>query len=551
MARCAQPDFTPSAGPSRSTNCRIRKPGPGEQLVDIAYASVNPLDVWITQGSVGAAGANLPWTPGTEATGHADGRAVLVRGGGLGVARPGVYCNKIAVPDAWLLPIPDGLDLAQVAAMPVAGITAWMSLHSRAHISALDRVLILGASGGVGAVAIQLAKAVGATVWGQTGSANKVDGITANGADNVIVAGPGDIEEAVASYEPTVILDSLGGPYTDAAIACIANKGRLVVFGTSNDQQVSINLRRLYRKGVSLLGYAGLVDTPEEQRDAMDTLMAMMAAGSLKVPVGDVLPLTGAAEAHARILGRRGRGKAGARLPGVSPRFSRVSAGGGPCPQRLEASAHVDDVVHRVVQEVPPEGLDGERRAVAAKAGALPLVRLHGVVQVAEDGCPRRRSRRRPRAGPAGRSARRSLTRPGPSCRSAGCPRATSAAARYVAEPEHVADVTCVLERRPAVVARTNAHQRIGEELRPRLGRFASQAPNCSSGSARRIEPALLALALEHPRPVLRLRFDRHVANVFDGNECAVADFTLHSSCSASSRNSSGTERCLDSTTPA
>jgi NADPH2:quinone reductase len=285
------------------------EPGPGEQLVDIAFASVNPLDVWITQGSVGAAAENLPWTPGTEATGHVDGRRVLVRGGGLGVVRPGLYSSKIAVPDSWLHPVPAGLDLAQVAAMPVAGITAWISLHGRAQLGALDRVLVLGASGGVGAMAIQLAKAAGATVWGQSGSPAKVDGIIANGADNVIVTGPDGIEAAVESYEPTVILDSLGGPYTDAAIAAIANKGRLVVYGTSNNQHVEINLRRLYRKGVSLLGYAGMVDTPEEQREAMDSLLAMMQAGSLRVPVGDVLPLAGAADAHARILGRDVEGK--------------------------------------------------------------------------------------------------------------------------------------------------------------------------------------------------------------------------------------------------
>jgi NADPH2:quinone reductase len=284
-------------------------PGPGEKLVDIAYASVNPLDVWIAQGSVGAAAANLPWIPGTEASGHVDGKPVLVRGGGLGVVRPGTYCDKIAVPDDWLLPVSEELDLAQVAAMPVAGITAWLSLHGRAQIGALDRVLILGASGGVGAVAIQLAKAVGATVWGQTGSASKVDGIKANGADEVVVTGAEGLEEAVASFEPTVILDSLGGPYTDAAIASIANKGRLVVYGTSNDQQVSINLRRLYRKGVSLLGYSGLTDTAEDQRSAMDVLVGMMTAGSLKIPVGDVLPLADAAEAHARILERRVEGK--------------------------------------------------------------------------------------------------------------------------------------------------------------------------------------------------------------------------------------------------
>ena len=285
------------------------QPGPGEHLVDIAYASVNPLDVWITQGSIGAASANLPWIPGTEASGHVDGRPVLVRGGGLGVVRPGTYCSKIAVPDDWLVEVSDDLDLAQVAAMPVAGITAWMSLHGRAQIGALDRVLILGASGGVGAVAVQLAKAVGATVWGQTGSPSKIDGITANGADNVIVAGADGLEAAVSGYEPTVILDSLGGAFTDAAIASIANKGRLVVFGTSNNEQVTINLRRLYRKGVSLLGYSGLTDTAEDQRTAMKTLLAMMAAGSLRIPVGDVLPLTAAAEAHARILERRVEGK--------------------------------------------------------------------------------------------------------------------------------------------------------------------------------------------------------------------------------------------------
>jgi NADPH2:quinone reductase len=285
------------------------QPGPGEQLVDIAYASVNPLDVWITQGSVGAAAANLPWTPGTEATGHAAGRPVLVRGGGLGVVRQGLYCNKIAVPEDWLLPLPDGSDLRQAAAIPVAGITAWQALHGRAQISPLDRVIVLGASGGVGALAIQLAKAAGAEVWGQTGSPGKVDGIKANGADNVVVTGADGLEAAVESFQPSVILDSLGGPFTDAAIAAISNKGRLVVYGTSNDERVTINLRRLYRKGANLLGYGGMIDTAEEQRTALDTLLAMLAAGTVHVPIGDVLPLAQAAEAHARILERRVEGK--------------------------------------------------------------------------------------------------------------------------------------------------------------------------------------------------------------------------------------------------
>lgn len=285
------------------------QPGPGELLVDLAFASVNPLDVWITQGSVGAAAANLPWTPGSEATGHVDGRPVLVRGGGLGVARPGLFCSRVAVQEAWLLPIGDELDLAQVAAMPVAGITAWQSLHKRAHVQADDRVLVLGASGGVGAMAVQIAKAAGATVWGQTGSAAKVDGITANGADNVIVTAADGLEAAAQGFEPTVILEALGGPYTDAAVGAIAARGRLVVYGTSNDERVNINLRRLYRKAVNLLGYSGLVETADEQRECLSSLLSMMAAGTLHVPIGDVLPLAGAAEAMARILSRGVEGK--------------------------------------------------------------------------------------------------------------------------------------------------------------------------------------------------------------------------------------------------
>jgi NADPH2:quinone reductase len=223
--------------------------------------------------------------------------------------RQGLYCERIAVPDAWLHPIADGLDLAQVAAMPVAGITAWQSLHARAHIGAGDRVLVLGASGGVGAMAVQLAKAAGATVWGQTGSAAKVDGITANGADSVVVTGADGLEAALEGYQPTVILDALGGQYTDAAIGAIANAGRLVVYGTSNEQQVSINLRRFYRKGVNMLGYSGLVETADEQRVALDTLLSLMAAGRLHVPVGEVLPLADAGDAFARILGRGVEGK--------------------------------------------------------------------------------------------------------------------------------------------------------------------------------------------------------------------------------------------------
>jgi NADPH:quinone reductase len=281
----------------------------GEVTVDLAYAGVNPLDVWITKGSVGLAAQHLPWTPGTEATGRVGERTYLVRGAGLGVLRPGLYCQRVAVPADALLELPDGIDLAQVAGLPVAGMTAWHAVHTKAGVTAEDRVLVLGASGGVGAMAVQIAKATGATVWGHTGNAAKADGIAADGADRVVVADATDLAEKANALKATVVLDALGGPYTAQAVEALQVGGRLVVYGTSNDEQITMNLRTFYRKGLTMFGYTGLVESADLQREVLENLLGLMAAGSLRVPIGEVLPLDGAAEAHARILARRVQGK--------------------------------------------------------------------------------------------------------------------------------------------------------------------------------------------------------------------------------------------------
>jgi NADPH:quinone reductase len=282
----------------------------GEVLVEMAFASVNPLDIWVTRGAPGVAAANLPWIPGTEGTGFVDGKPVIIRGAGLGVMRPGVYRDRVAVPAACAVPLPEGTDLAQASALGVAGITAWQCIHRCASVTGADRVLVLGASGGVGNLAVQIAKATGSSVWGQTTNEAKTMGITDAGADRaLVVRDASELVGALGGFSPTVVLDPLGGLWTMPAIEALANMGRLVVFGTSDAEQVTLNWRTMYRKGTQIVGYSGLVETPAEQSDVLSQLIAQLNAGSLRVPIGATLPLGEASAAHRNILDRNVEGK--------------------------------------------------------------------------------------------------------------------------------------------------------------------------------------------------------------------------------------------------
>lgn len=282
--------------------------GEGEVLVEMAYASVNPLDVWITQGNVGSAAANLPWTPGTEGTGHLEGRPVHVRGGGVGVLRQGLYAEVVAVPAAAVTALADDAHLAEIAALGVAGVTAWNAVHVHGLVSAADRVVVLGASGGVGSIAVQLAKATGAVVWGQTSNASKAGGILADGADHVVVADDAGLASDLAELSPTVVLDPLGGRYTAAMIDALSVGGRLVVYGTSAGEVVQLNMRTMYRKGLTISGYTGLLESAETAAAVMRGMLDRLADGTVRVAV-ELVPLSAAGQAHRRILERGVAGK--------------------------------------------------------------------------------------------------------------------------------------------------------------------------------------------------------------------------------------------------
>ena len=284
-------------------------PSDGEVLFEVRFASVNPLDVWLTEGTVAGGEQPLPFVPGAEAAGTVEGRTVMARGFGLGVRRDGFYRERAAVPAEAPIPIPDGVDPRQAAALGVAGATAWRLVGDVARVGAGDRVLVLGASGGVGSLVVQLAKDAGATVVGQTSSPEKVAFIEALGADRVVVASAEELEAAAAALEPTVAIDPLGDGYTTAAIGALQPYGRLVLYGTSAAPQVEMDLRMLYRKSVQLLTYSGTIEPEERIREAMGGALDALAEGRMQVPIDEVLPLEEAAEGHRRIRERRVRGK--------------------------------------------------------------------------------------------------------------------------------------------------------------------------------------------------------------------------------------------------
>jgi NADPH2:quinone reductase len=233
----------------------------------------------------------------------------MVRGHGIGTARDGLWATAAVVPRAALIDVPEGVELQAAAAMGAAGVTAWRVVTELAQVKPDDTVLVLGASGGVGSIIVSVAHATGATVAGQTGHESNGGWITERGADQVVVADAANLATAAASLHPTVVFDGLGGGFTGAAIEALRPHGRLVLYGTSVAPDGQVPLGSLYRKGITVLSYAGLLESDEVMSAAIQDALQALASGQLTVPIGAVMPLEQANDAFDRIGQRSVRGK--------------------------------------------------------------------------------------------------------------------------------------------------------------------------------------------------------------------------------------------------
>lgn len=286
----------------------LAEPGPGDVVVEMAFAGVNPVDRYGAMGTV-APDAPVPRTLGVEGAGKVDGRWVLLHGHGLGTVRDGLWADAAVVPRDACVPLPDGVEPQAAAALGVAGATAFRTVTELARVTSDDRVLVLGASGGVGSLVVSLARSTGARVWGQTGHEAKAAGIESQGAERAVVVDAEGLTAAVAELRPTVVFDPLGDGFTGAALVALEPKGRLVIFGTSADGEGRLSLRDLYRKGLSVFGYGGLGEPADAIRRGVLGALDAVRDGNMTVPIDAVLPLDAVNDAFGKLERREVAGK--------------------------------------------------------------------------------------------------------------------------------------------------------------------------------------------------------------------------------------------------
>jgi len=288
-------------------------PGPGEMLVRVHAAGVNPVDTYMRSGTQGRTPA-LPYTPGTDGAGviEAVGPGVdgAVRGGRVyfsGTASAGytgAYAEKVVCRTSQVHPLAATLSFAQGAAIGVPYATAHRALFGRAQSRSGETVLVHGGSGGVGIAAIQLARAHGMTVFATAGTERGMALIVEQGAhqafNHLSSSYLAEIVSATRNQGIDVIIEMLANVNLDKDLGLLALRGRVVVVG--NRGRVEIDARQTMGKDAAILGMTlGNVSAPEMVQIHAD-LAAGLGNGALRPVIGREFPLADAPAAHRAVM---------------------------------------------------------------------------------------------------------------------------------------------------------------------------------------------------------------------------------------------------------
>jgi NADPH:quinone reductase len=295
----------------------VGEPGPGQVLLRQEAAGLNFIDVYHRTGFYPQP---LPFTPGVEGAGIVDAACPDVTdlkiGDRVAYAGPvGGYAEVRLIDADRLVKLPDAVPSEQAAAAMLQGMTVHMLLRRVYPVKAGDTILIHAAAGGVGLIACQWAKALGATVIGTVGSDAKAELARAHGCDHPIVYTREDfvaeVQRITGGKKLPVVYDSIGKDTFLKSLDCLASRGMMVSFGNASGPPEPIAPGLLAQKGSLFLTRPTLfnyIATRPELEQAAGELFAMLASGKVKVEVKQRFALADAAEAHRALEGRKTSG---------------------------------------------------------------------------------------------------------------------------------------------------------------------------------------------------------------------------------------------------
>jgi NADPH2:quinone reductase len=300
-------------GPEVLTSVELSdlQPAPGQLLVDVAAAGVNYADTHLADGSYLSSPA-LPFVPGSEVVGHtADGRRVM------GLSTGGGYAEKALLPAALTVDVPASIGDGEALALLVQGLSAWHLLRTSARLVPGETVVVNAAAGGVGSLAVQLAKAFGAGRVIATASTPDKQKLAQELGADVAVSGDADgyaerVIEANGGKRVDVIIDAVGGRVFDAALDALGQFGRLVTFGAAAREIAKpVEPGRLMKRNLSVIGFwlSPALAVPGMFAPPLTELFELVTSGRIRPIVGGEYALADAARAHQDLLARRTTGK--------------------------------------------------------------------------------------------------------------------------------------------------------------------------------------------------------------------------------------------------